>query len=283
MPTAPGWVTSSRSTSSPSSWRKRPRGDREELALVDRLAAGALEPGAHRRLLQQDERDVEHPLERGHRDALGRLVVALGAVGEVDAREAGRLQRVGVRPSAGLDPPRLVAAGAQGRLGGGQLGRALAHLEAGEELLAHDVDVALGLGGAVVQGVDHLGHDVLDARGVERARLGEHAAAVGHDVGGAGPAAHGADVGGGLVVDAAERHRGDGHAPRPAPRCGRPRGGCRRARPCRGRRPRGGSRSARRRRSRRSGSRGRTRSRTRSAGGRRRTPWRRPARPPRRR
>ena len=266
MPTAPGWRDDLALDLLAVLVPEAGAQDREEPALVDRLAADALEPRAHAASSKQDERDVEHPLERGDRHALGRLVVALGAVGEVDAREAGRLQGVGVRPAAGLDPPRLVAAGAQRRLRGDELGGARAHLEAGEELLAHDVDVALGLGGAVVQGVDHPRHDVLDPRVVERAGLGEHAAALGHDVRGAGAAAHRADVGGRLRRRCGRAASRRSPARRRAPRCGRPRGGCRRARTCRGRRPRAGSRSARRRRPRRSGSRGRTRSRTRSAG-----------------
>ena len=77
-----------------------------------------------RRLVDQGQRDVEHALERGDRDALGRLVVALGAVGEVHARQPCHLERVGVRAAAGDDPPRLVAARAQRRLGDLHDGRA---------------------------------------------------------------------------------------------------------------------------------------------------------------
>ena len=88
-----------------------------------------------RRLVEQRERDVEHALERGDRDPLGRLVVALGAVGEVHAREAAGLERVGVRAAAGHDPPRLVAAGAQRGLGGHDRGRARLLAVAGEQAL----------------------------------------------------------------------------------------------------------------------------------------------------
>src|SRR5436305_1578510 len=60
-----------------------------------------------------DERvgDVEHRLERRHRDPLGRLVIALGPVGDVGAGEAVRLERIRVRAAARDDLARLVAAG----------------------------------------------------------------------------------------------------------------------------------------------------------------------------
>ena len=65
----------------------------------------------------QRDRDVEHPLERLDADALVGLVVALGPVGEVRARETRRLERVRVRRAAGDDVARLVPAGAQRLLG----------------------------------------------------------------------------------------------------------------------------------------------------------------------
>ena len=88
-----------------------------ERALVD-VDDGALEDGARLqaleaelmgrrhagRLVEQRQADVEHPLQRGDADPLGRLVVVLGAVGEVDALDALEGERVGVRAAAGDDP-----------------------------------------------------------------------------------------------------------------------------------------------------------------------------------
>ena len=68
IPTAPGCVTISRSTSSPSSWRNVLAADGEELALVQGLGVDALEAGAHAAPPPRrggEKRDVEHPLERG--------------------------------------------------------------------------------------------------------------------------------------------------------------------------------------------------------------------------
>ena len=115
----------------------------------------------------------------------------------------------------------------------------------------------------------------LGAARVERARLGQDAAALGDDVDRADAALDPAHVGGGLGVDAPEGHRRDRLRRRRRSRCARPRGGCRRAR----RAPwklglERGRRSARRRRSPRSASRGRRRSRIASAAARCRTPWR---------
>ena len=51
--------------------------------------AGMLARGSHRGgLVEQREADVEHPLQRDDAHALGRLVVVLGAVGQVDALDS---------------------------------------------------------------------------------------------------------------------------------------------------------------------------------------------------
>src|SRR6476646_5157759 len=89
-------------------------------------------------LVQQREHDIEHALERRDRDALGRLVVALGAVGQVDDGQAELLERVGVRAATRGDPPWLVARGAQGRLGGDDGGRGRLLAVAGEQPLRDD-------------------------------------------------------------------------------------------------------------------------------------------------
>ena len=121
---------------------------------------------AARRPRRAGEHDVEHALQRRDGHALGRLVVALGAVGEVHAREAGQLERVGVRAAAGGDPARLVAAGAQRGLGGGDRRRGRLLAVAGEQPLGRDVHVALRGRGAVADRVDHPRDGVLGlARG----------------------------------------------------------------------------------------------------------------------
>src|SRR5215211_7141315 len=63
------------------------------------------------------ERDVEGGLERVDGDGLVGLVVALGAVGEVDDRQAGGDQGIGVAAAAGADVDGFDAGGPQ-RLGG---------------------------------------------------------------------------------------------------------------------------------------------------------------------
>src|ERR1700712_4649768 len=68
--------------------------------------------------VEQRVGDVEHRLERRDAHALGRLVVALGAVGEADGVEALDLEGVAVGGAAGDDLARRVAAGLQGALGG---------------------------------------------------------------------------------------------------------------------------------------------------------------------
>ena len=67
----------------------------------------------------------------------------------------GRLERVRVRPAAGDDLPRLVAAGAQRPLGELDLRRARLAPVAGEHPLDGDVEVALGGVGGVLEVVDH--------------------------------------------------------------------------------------------------------------------------------
>src|SRR3954462_14807030 len=104
---------------------------------------------------------VEHALQRRDADALGRLVRALGAVGEVDGVKAGGLERVGVGGATGDDVARRVAARLQRALRrlDGRRGRLVA--VALEEPLDGDVEVGLarGLVGGVVAVVDQLGDD----------------------------------------------------------------------------------------------------------------------------
>src|SRR5215203_3669312 len=68
------------------------------------------------RRVEQREPHVEHLVQRADGHALVGLVVALGSVGEVRAREAHRLERIAVRGPPGGDVNRLVAHGAQGGL-----------------------------------------------------------------------------------------------------------------------------------------------------------------------
>ena len=159
-------------------------------------------------LLDQRDRDLEHPLERVGADPLGRLVVVLGAVRRGSAREPGGPERVGVRAAAGEDVLRLVAAGAQRALGERHLGGARADPVALEHPLQRDVEVALAGVGGVLQVVDHLGRERLGARPVEAAHLALDPAALGDDVD-AAAALDRADVGGRLGVDAPELHRRD--------------------------------------------------------------------------
>src|SRR3954471_9278909 len=60
---------------------------------------------------------VEHALQGLDADPLGRLVVALGAVGQADRVQAGDLERVAVGRPAGDDVTRRVATGVQRPLG----------------------------------------------------------------------------------------------------------------------------------------------------------------------
>src|SRR5215207_2851938 len=211
--TAPGWTTHWRVTSPPSSWRNRPSqtwmnlpsktvraSKRSKRELIARACWQARSD--RRGLVEQREADVEHALERDDAHALGRLVVVLGPVGEVDALDALDGERVRVRAAAGHDPGRLVAARTQRCLRRGDRGGRALRAVAVEQLLADDVDVALRGAGAVVDGVDHPRDDILRAVGVERARLRQQPAALRHDVGRAAAAVDGADVGGRLLVDA---------------------------------------------------------------------------------
>src|SRR3954453_1599767 len=88
-------------------------------------------PGGDR--VEQRVGDVEHPLQRRDADALGRLVVALGAVGQANRVEAGRLERVAVGGPARDDVARRVAAGVQRALGGGDGRRGRLVAVAGEQ------------------------------------------------------------------------------------------------------------------------------------------------------
>ena len=96
---APGWRTISRSTSSPSAKRKRSTAHVDDPALEDRSgrrAARSRARSCHSGYASSSSSanvDVEHPLQRRLAHALGRLVVALGAVGQVGAREARRPRR----------------------------------------------------------------------------------------------------------------------------------------------------------------------------------------------
>ena len=117
--------------------------------------------------------------------------------------------------------------------------------------------------GAVVDGVDHPSDAVLDALGVQRARLGHERAALGHDVGRLPPRRGQTRRWPCLARRSGPAASRRSHAPRRGSRCGRPPAAWPRARRGHGTRRRSGSRSARRSRSRRSGSRGRRRSRSR--------------------
>ena len=118
------------STSAPSSWRNVPRSTLKNLPSKIVSVRDAFEAwsSCRRGLLEQGEADVEHRLERGDGDALGRLVVVLGAVGDVDARDAGGLEDVRVRRAAGGD---ALAARSRARAA-----RASAATTAGEDGLA---------------------------------------------------------------------------------------------------------------------------------------------------
>src|SRR3954468_5270658 len=94
-------------------------------------------------LVEEGIRDVEHALQRSDRHPLVGLVVSLRAVGEVRARKALGLERVGVRPAARGDPRGLVAARPQRLLGGEHGRRLLTVAVAAEQPLHDEVDVAL--------------------------------------------------------------------------------------------------------------------------------------------
>ena len=160
--------------------------------------------------LGQRERDVEHPLERGDRDALAGLVVALGAVREVHDGEPAREQRVRVGAAAAVDVRGLVAAVAQRPLGGahrGARGRDAVAVESAREV---DVDVALALREVrgLVHAVDELRDELRRALLVLAADLADDDAALGDDVDRAA-ARDRPDVRGRLGVDAPEAHVGD--------------------------------------------------------------------------
>jgi hypothetical protein len=87
-------------------------------------------------------------------------------------------------------------------------GRRRRALAVADDLLFGDhVDVAFAVRRAVVQRVDHSSQDLLRLVRVHRADLSQHAGALGHDVGGFHAAVQVAEVGGGLRVDPAVRHR----------------------------------------------------------------------------
>ena len=168
-------------------------------------------PAQSRRLVQQRQRDVEHLLERRHAHALAGLVVALGAVGEVDRRASParaarwRRRRRRSRSRTGSWPQARSAASAARTAR-----RRRRQAVAGERALHADVDVAVAVGQVrgLVQAVDDLGDQRLGALVVEAAHLGHERAAFGDDVdrAAAGDRAH---VDGRLLVEAAEAHRGD--------------------------------------------------------------------------
>ena len=182
-----------------------------------------------RGLVEQREADVEHPLQRGDADALGRLVVVLGAVGEVDALDALDRERVGVRPAAGDDPARLVAARAQRGLGGDDGRRRALRAVAVEELLADDVDVASAAARAVV--------DARRSCARPRPRRARGRASAPRPAGGSARARRWSSRrrrGSSRRSRSSARRAGRAasrrsRARRRGSRCGRPRGGCRRA------------------------------------------------------
>ena len=96
---------------------------------------------------------------------------------------------------------------------------------AAEQTLDADVDVAVAqrVVGGVVAAVDHLVDHAVGGRLRQRPGLRKHGAVGGDDVGAAGAALDGPDVGGRAVVEAAQAHRGDrlgGGDDRAAPRLG---------------------------------------------------------------
>ena len=110
--------------------------DRAGAKLQHRLSTLARACGRGRHgLLHQRQRDPEHLRQGVVGDALPRLVRAVGAVGEVDAVEAGGDQGVDVRAAPAGDPLRLAPAPPQGRLGDGDRLPAGRLAVAGEGLL----------------------------------------------------------------------------------------------------------------------------------------------------
>ena len=156
--------------------------------------------------LHDRERHVEHRLERVDRDRLVGLMVALGAVGQVEHRQSAGDQGVGVAAAAGVDVDGLDPARLERSRGGLDQGRAALELVAAEQALDGGLNVALGVARRLGGGVDDRAHDLAGAGVVETARLEHHPAALGHDVGGRA-ALDLPDVGGGGVVEAPEIHR----------------------------------------------------------------------------
>src|ERR1019366_10188950 len=140
---------------------------------------------------------------RGEPLGLPRLVVPYAAVRQVQHVKTTRAQGIRVAPAAARGRPRLIPAFAQGAEGERHLGARRSHAVAVELALHRDVEIALAL--RIVRGVgealDELTGDLLGTRGLEAARLAEHAAAVGHDVRGAATVDR-ADVRRGLGIDA---------------------------------------------------------------------------------
>ena len=137
---------------------------------------------------------------------------------QIDGKEIPLLEA----PQRYEDPPRRIAAGAQGGLGRDHPRRGRAVAVAGEQPLDRQVEVALArrVVRGVVAVVDHLGDDALDGGVAERARLGVEPAVLGHYVRAADAARDRADVRGRLVVEPPQaevrdrpRRRGDRRTP----------------------------------------------------------------------
>src|SRR5205085_5531795 len=136
------------------------------------------------RAREQREGDVQHVVERACGDALARLVVALGAIGEVDDAHALGDQRVRVGGAAADNALRAKAAVRQRALGDAQRERAGRMAVAGEHPLHADVDVAFTFGRVrrLVDAIYDLRGDLLGSLVAHAPRLRDDRAALGHDV-----------------------------------------------------------------------------------------------------
>src|SRR3954451_18441524 len=155
------------------------------------------------------ERDVEHRLEVGNGDVLGRGVDLHHPVGEIDARNAARVEDVRVGPAAAVDRARLEPGALDSLRGESEHGVVRLEAVAGIRLRDSRLDLALRDRSGERERVEHLLDEVGELALVAGARLGRELAAVGHDV----PARAALDqayVGGRLLVDPAEPEVGDG-------------------------------------------------------------------------
>src|SRR5918911_63612 len=117
------------------------------------------------------ERDVEHRLERVHGHRLVRLVGATRAVGDVQALEPARLERVGVAPAARGDEARLDPGLLERARGDRHARGALREPEAAEQLLYVDLHVARAVCRGLGHRVDDLARHCGGALVVDRAGL----------------------------------------------------------------------------------------------------------------